>query len=250
MREFTVSDVESLKQEAREKGIPVMQDEGLRFICDYIRAHNVQTILEIGSATGCSAIQFASVSEDIRIVTVELDEERFEQAVKNIADAGLSDRVYVIHGDALKPETFARVEAELAELVSVPGDTAAREASSRFEAVAELTELASVADAAAGETPASTPKATADLIFLDAAKSQYIAFFEMYEKLLSPHGAIISDNLLFHGMTAGYRKTYNYNTIKLLRKIRGFIIYLMANKRFDTAFHTIGDGVSVSTRRE
>lgn len=214
MREFTVSDVESLKQEAREKGIPVMQDEGLCFICDYIRAHNVRTILEIGSATGCSAIQFASVSEDIRIVTVELDEERFEQAVKNIADAGLSDRVHVIHGDALKAETFARVEAELAAIASVPD------------------------------------KATADLIFLDAAKSQYIAFFEMYEKLLSPHGAIISDNLLFHGMTAGYRKTYNYNTIKLLRKIRGFIIYLMANKQFDTAFHTIGDGVSVSTRRE
>ena len=214
MREFTVSDVESLKQEAREKGIPVMQDEGLCFICDYIREHNVRTILEIGSATGCSAIQFASVSEDIRIVTVELDKERFTQAVKNIADAGLSDRVHVIHGDALKAETFARVEAELAAIASVPD------------------------------------KATADLIFLDAAKSQYIAFFEMYEKLLSPHGAIISDNLLFHGMTAGYRKTYNYNTIKLLRKIRGFIIYLMANKQFDTAFHTIGDGVSVSTRRE
>ncbi len=191
-----------------------MQDEGLRFICDYIRAHNVRTILEIGSATGCSAIQFASVSEDIRIVTVELDEERFNQAVKNIADAGLSDRVHVIHGDALKAETFARVEEELVAIASVPD------------------------------------KATADLIFLDAAKSQYIAFFEMYEKLLSPHGAIISDNLLFHGMTAGYRKTYNYNTIKLLRKIRGFIIYLMANKQFDTAFHTIGDGVSVSTRRE
>ncbi len=214
MREFTVSDVESLKQEAREKGIPVMQDEGLCFICDYIRSHNVRTILEIGSATGCSAIQFASVSEDIRIVTVELDEERFEQAVKNIADAGLSDRVHVIHGDALKAETFARVEAELVAIASV------------------------------------LDKATADLIFLDAAKSQYIAFFEMYEKLLSPHGAIISDNLLFHGMTAGYRKTYNYNTIKLLRKIRGFIIYLMANKQFDTSFHTIGDGVSVSTRRE
>ena len=73
MREFTVSDVESLIQEARGNGIPVMQDEGLCFICDYIRAHNVRTILEIGSATGCSAIQFASVSADVRIVTVELD---------------------------------------------------------------------------------------------------------------------------------------------------------------------------------
>ncbi len=227
MREFTVSDVESLKQEAREKGIPVMQDEGLCFICDYIRAHNVRTILEIGSATGCSAIQFASVSDDVRIVTVELDEKRYAQAVKNVADAGLSDRVHVIHGDALKEETFARVEAELAAIASAP--------------VGVLKMPGPVAQKAG---------AAADLIFLDAAKSQYIAFFEMYEKLLSPHGAIISDNLLFHGMTAGYRKTYNYNTVKLLRKIRGFIIYLMANDRFNTTFHTIGDGVSVSTRRE
>ncbi len=223
MREFTVSDVESLKQEARENGIPVMQDEGLRFICDYIRAHNVRTILEIGSATGCSAIQFASVSTDVRVVTVELDEKRFVQAVENVADAGLSDRVRVIHGDALRLETLARVEAELA---------GAAVTSSGSGAAAEVV------------------GATADLIFLDAAKSQYIAFFEMYEKFLSPHGAIISDNLLFHGMTAGYRKTYNYNTIKLLRKIRGFIIYLMANKNFDTTFYTLGDGVSVSTRRE
>ena len=227
MREFTVSDVESLKQEAREKGIPVMQDEGLCFICDYICAHNVRTILEIGSATGCSAIQFASVSDDVRIVTVELDEKRFTQAVKNVANAGLSDRVHVIHGDALKEETFARVEAELAAIASAP-----------------------VGVSKMPDPVAQKAEAAADLIFLDAAKSQYIAFFEMYEKLLSPHGAIISDNLLFHGMTAGYRKTYNYNTVKLLRKIRGFIIYLMANKNFNTAFHTIGDGVSVSTRRE
>ncbi len=227
MHEFTVSDVESLKQEARENGIPVMQDEGLCFICDYIRAHNAKTILEIGSATGCSAIQFASVSDDVRIVTVELDEKRYAQAVKNVADAGLSDRVHVIHGDALKEETFARVEADLAAIASAP--------------VGVLKMPGPVAQKAG---------AAADLIFLDAAKSQYIAFFEMYEKLLSPHGAIISDNLLFHGMTAGYRKTYNYNTVKLLRKIRGFIIYLMANDRFNTTFHTIGDGVSVSTRRE
>ncbi len=249
MREFTVSDVESLKQEARENGIPVMQDEGLCFICDYIRAHNVKTILEIGSATGCSAIQFASVSADVRIVTVELDEKRYAQAVKNVADAGLSDRVHVIHGDALKEETFARVEAELAAIASAPvGESAQGEVAD--DAVAPSRSRAAAVTSSGSGAAAEVAGAAADLIFLDAAKSQYIAFFEMYEKLLSQHGAIICDNLLFHGMTAGYRKTYNYNTVKLLRKIRGFIIYLMANKNFDTTFHTIGDGVSVSTRRE
>ena len=248
MREFTVSDVESLIQEARGNGIPVMQDEGLCFICDYIRAHNVRTILEIGSATGCSAIQFASVSADVRIVTVELDEERYMQAVKNVADAGLSDRVHVIHGDALKEETFTRVEAELAGIASAEGGKPMPVGGSVPGEVADAA-VAPLRSRAAAE-PAGAFKGLADLIFLDAAKSQYIAFFEMYEKLLSQHCAIISDNLLFHGMTAGYRKTYNYNTVKLLRKIRGFIIYLMANDRFDTTFHTIGDGVSVSTRRE
>ena len=39
-----------------------------------------------------------------------------------------------------------------------------------------------------------------DLIFIDAAKSQYIKFFEKFEKYLNINGVIVSDNLSFHGL--------------------------------------------------
>ena len=39
-----------------------------------------------------------------------------------------------------------------------------------------------------------------DLIFIDAAKAQYIKFFEKYKSNLKENGAIITDNLNFHGL--------------------------------------------------
>ena len=39
-----------------------------------------------------------------------------------------------------------------------------------------------------------------DLIFIDAAKGQYIKFFEKFENYLTPSGIIITDNLKFHGL--------------------------------------------------
>ena len=39
-----------------------------------------------------------------------------------------------------------------------------------------------------------------DLIFIDAAKAQYIKFFEKYKKNLNKKGIIITDNLNFHGL--------------------------------------------------
>ena len=39
-----------------------------------------------------------------------------------------------------------------------------------------------------------------DLIFIDAAKAQYIKFFEKFKKNLNKNGAIIIDDLSFHGL--------------------------------------------------
>ena len=40
-----------------------------------------------------------------------------------------------------------------------------------------------------------------DLIFIDAAKSQYIKFFQKFKTNLKENGVIFSDNLDFHGLT-------------------------------------------------
>ena len=93
-----------IKNYAMQNEVPIMQDEGSDFICDYIKNHGVKSVLEIGTAIGYSAIRFAGLSEDIRVTTIELDDERYKAAVKNVSDKGLSDRITLIHGDALTAE--------------------------------------------------------------------------------------------------------------------------------------------------
>ena len=85
-----------------------------------------------------------------------------------------------------------------------------------------------------------------DLIFIDAAKSQYIKFFEKYSKNLNVDGVIISDNLSFHGLVEDDSKTNNRNTKQLVKKIRKYIEFLKSNEQFETEFLKIGDGVSIS----
>lgn len=94
--------INQIKQEATQTSIPIMMDEGMTFILDYIKQNDVQFILEIGTAVGYSAINFAKINPDIRVYTIEYDIERYHQAVKNIVNLGLSHQITVFLGDALK----------------------------------------------------------------------------------------------------------------------------------------------------
>lgn len=89
---------------------------------------------------------------------------------------------------------------------------------------------------------------TFDLIFIDAAKAQYIKFFEKFDKNLKVNGVIVSDNLSFHGLVLDDSKTHNRNTKQLVKKIRKYIEYLKENKSYKTTFYTLGDGVAISEK--
>ena len=88
-----------------------------------------------------------------------------------------------------------------------------------------------------------------DLIFIDAAKAQYIKFFEKYKINLKQDGTIISDNLDFHGLVKNPELTTNRNTKQLVRKINTYIEFLKENKEFKTEFISLGDGIGISKRQ-
>lgn len=88
-----------------------------------------------------------------------------------------------------------------------------------------------------------------DLIFIDAAKAQYIKFFEKYKANLKQEGTIISDNLDFHGLVKNPELTSNRNTKQLVRKINTYIDFLKDNKEFKTKFISLGDGIGISKRQ-
>ena len=81
-----------------------------------------------------------------------------------------------------------------------------------------------------------------DLIFIDAAKSQYIKFFEKFKHNLNDNGVIITDNLSFHGLVKDSTNC-SRNTKQLVKKIQNYIDFLKNNEEFDTEFISIGDGI-------
>ena len=97
-----MEDLSSLKDYASQNSVPIMFDEGLEFIVNYIKENDVRFILEIGTAIGYSAIKFAQINPEIRIFTIEYDIERYQKAVENITKLNLDDQITVFLGDALK----------------------------------------------------------------------------------------------------------------------------------------------------
>lgn len=89
-----------------------------------------------------------------------------------------------------------------------------------------------------------------DLIFIDAAKGQYIKFFEKYSKNLKKNGVIVSDNLDFHGLVEQEERIASKNLRQLVNKIRNYIDFLKNNTEFTTKFYKIGDGISISIKNE
>ncbi len=89
-----------------------------------------------------------------------------------------------------------------------------------------------------------------DLIFIDAAKSQYIKFFEMFHQNLKIGGYVVSDNLSFHGLVESDQVIESRNVRGIVRKIRSYIEFLKSNDKYITNFYEIGDGISISEKIE
>ena len=96
--------IEYMREYADINNVPIIADEGLDYILKYIKEHNIKKILEIGTAIGYSSIMMCSVDTDISITTIERDEKRYLEAVKNIKKANLEDRIHLIYNDAFDVE--------------------------------------------------------------------------------------------------------------------------------------------------
>ncbi len=93
-----------LKEYARKENIPIMQDEGIEFLTSFIEKKGTMNILEVGTAIGYSAIMMALVNPNIHVTTIERDELRYMEALKNIKKFELENRITLIYNDALNVE--------------------------------------------------------------------------------------------------------------------------------------------------
>ncbi len=132
----------------RDTGQLAVSDEDGRFLRVLTATTGAKRVLEIGGASGYSAIWIGLGLRATggRLVTIEYDPVRAKELAANVKRAGLSDIVQVVSGDAFK------------EIPKVPG--------------------------------------TFDLVFLDAWKKDYKAFFDMVFPRIDKGGLFVAHNVV------------------------------------------------------
>ena len=88
------------RAEALARGIPVADEETLNFLLLTLYMCKPRRILEIGTAVGLSGVAMLQALPNAQLTTIELEEERYEEAKQNFADFGVETRVTAHLGDA------------------------------------------------------------------------------------------------------------------------------------------------------
>lgn len=88
-----------------------------------------------------------------------------------------------------------------------------------------------------------------DLVFMDAAKGQYIRFLPDAVRLLGSGGLLITDNILQEGEILSSRFAVTRRNRTIHARMRTYIRALMEEERLETLLLPTGDGAAVSLKK-
>lgn len=188
----------NIKSKALEDHVPILQDASLEAILMILKIAKPNQILEIGTAVGYSAIEFSKylVGENSKIKTIEINENMYDQAVQNVSDMELTDKIEIVHANAT-------------------------------EYLKEMNE-----------------EEQYDIVFIDAAKGQYLVFLEHALRLVKNGGIIIADNVFFNGRVLSGYNEHRHRTAT--NRMKEYIRIVTEDTRMDSNILHIGDGIAVS----
>lgn len=202
--------LDNLEAEANRDNVPVIRKSMQRFLKLMLELKKPKNILEVGTAVGFSAILMAQYSQsDCHITTIEKYEKRIPVAKENFLKSGFNDKITLIEGDAK-------------------------------DILNELLENENGDDKFAGRY---------DMIFMDAAKGQYINFLPNAVKLLKKGGVLITDNVLQDDTVIQSKFTVVRRDRTIHKRMREYIRALMQSDELTTDILQLGDGISVSVKK-
>ena len=187
--------LKTIKDEALKSHVPILKDDSLKYILTILEIRKPNTILEIGTAVGYSAINFARyLEENGKITTIEINEQTAEVANDNIKEMGLEGRIDVVVSDA-------------------------------YEYMKSLNQAY-------------------DVIFIDAAKGQYLKYLDEALRLSKRGTIIIADNVLLRGMVLSDYNEHKHRTA--VTRLREYINRVTTDERLKSTIVEIGDGLAIS----
>ena len=96
------SGMADLREEAEEAHVPIILRETEMFLGTFVPLITPKKILEIGAAIGYSALYFSYLLPEATVLSVERDDEMWEQAKLNITEHSKKDNIFVAHSDAVE----------------------------------------------------------------------------------------------------------------------------------------------------
>lgn len=96
------SEMGDLREEAEKARVPIILRETEMFLGTFVPLIKPKKILEIGAAIGYSALYFSFLLPEVTVLSVERDDEMWEQAKLNITEHSKKDNIFVAHSDAVE----------------------------------------------------------------------------------------------------------------------------------------------------
>ena len=94
--------IKEMEEYATNYNVPIMMRDSINYINDRIISLKLYNILELGTAIAYSTINFATANENVKITSIERDENRYNKAVSNILECELNNKIRLVLGDALE----------------------------------------------------------------------------------------------------------------------------------------------------
>ena len=233
----------SLEKQALDEGVPVIRPQTQNLIRFFLTLNRPGRILEIGTGVGFSALFMQYYAPlDCRITTIEIDPVRAEKARNNfVRDDYARDDSNGTSG--IIQEKRRPLGHSLAEPIM---DTAGPHPGAHGGAgTIELLE-----GDAADILPRIHEDASFDLIFMDAAKGQYIRLLPEVLRLLAEGGLLITDNILQEGDVLSSRFAVTRRNRTIHHRMRAYIRALMEAPELETLLVPSGDGAAVCVKRQ
>ena len=258
----------SLEKQALDEGVPVIRPQTQNLIRFFLTLNRPGRILEIGTGVGFSALFMQYYAPlDCRITTIEIDPVRAEKARNNFVRDNYARYNYARDNfargngtrDNCTRDNYARdafnstsgiiqekrrpLRHSLAESFM---DTAGPHPGAHGGAgTIELLE-----GDAADILPRIHEDASFDLIFMDAAKGQYIRLLPEVLRLLAEGGLLITDNILQEGDVLSSRFAVTRRNRTIHHRMRAYIRALMEASELETLLVPSGDGAAVCVKRQ
>ena len=263
----------SLEKQALDEGVPVIRPQTQNLIRFFLTLNRPGRILEIGTGVGFSALFMQYYAPlDCRITTIEIDPVRAEKARNNFVRDDYARDNYT--QDNYARDNYARGNGTRDNCTR---DNYARDAFNSTSGIIQEKRrplghsLAEPIMDTAGPHPGAhggagtiellegdaadiLPRihedASFDLIFMDAAKGQYIRLLPEVLRLLAEGGLLITDNILQEGDVLSSRFAVTRRNRTIHHRMRAYIRALMEAPELETLLVPSGDGAAVCVKRQ